>query len=138
MENTKKKNQPETRSQEKNPLNEIFWRDEILQVLFWYRGEGLGEAITLRELGTFLPASDAALSLVLKGMVEDGYLVKEKNGSQSSYSFTPLGSKEGGRRFADEFAELTHQAHGECNDPKCDCKVLGPGACTVTGTHSHN
>ncbi len=36
----------------------IFWQDEILQVMYWMRGEGFGEKITVAELKKFLDASD--------------------------------------------------------------------------------
>ena len=29
-----------------SPLDELFWRDEILQAMFWLRGEGLAERVT--------------------------------------------------------------------------------------------
>ena len=123
------------------PADELFWRDEILQVMYWYCGEGLGKSISLRELTTFLPAGEQRLRQVLAHMQADGYVVTA-GGSEAEglhYAFTPFGSLEGARRFADEFAGLTDQAHGECNDPQCDCQTLGPAACStrVTGAHSH-
>ena len=125
-----------------DPANELFWRDEILQVVFWYCGEGLGKSIGLGELQTFLPAPENVLGQVLERMVTDGYLVKDDTStSELRFAFTPFGSKEGARRFADEFAGLTNQAHGECNDPECDCQTLGPAACSTRATagsgHSH-
>ena len=149
-------NSPEN-EKDKSPDNleiplekELFWRDEILQVVFWYCGEGLGKSIGLVELQTFLPAPDKVLAQVLERMVTDGYLVKDASmstttniTSEQRFAFTPFGSREGARRFADEFAGLTDQAHGECNDPECDCQTLGPAACANrvtagTGTgHSH-
>jgi hypothetical protein len=35
-------------------LDALFWRDEILQVLFWMRGEGLGDTPTASQLAAFL------------------------------------------------------------------------------------
>jgi hypothetical protein len=32
------------------PLDELYWRDEILQVMYWYRGEGFGESVSVRDL----------------------------------------------------------------------------------------
>jgi hypothetical protein len=31
-------------------LDALFWRDEILQVMFWMRGEGLAEVVSAQEL----------------------------------------------------------------------------------------
>lgn len=140
-------NSPEN-EKDKSELNsettlekELFWRDEILQVVFWYCGEGLGKSIGLVELQTFLPAPDKVLGRVLERMVIDGYLLRDSATSEARFAFTPFGSREGARRFADEFAGLTDQAHGECNDPDCDCQTLGPAACAnrvTAGTgHSH-
>lgn len=138
-ENDKNSKEPDSQT---NPARELFWRDEILQVVFWYCGEGLGKSIGQGELETFLPAPENVLSQVLEHMIEDGYLVKDSTStSEPRFAFTPFGSKEGARRFADEFAGLTDQAHGECNDPECDCQTLGPAACssrvTAGSGHSH-
>lgn len=119
-------------------IDEIFWRDEILQVVYWYRGEGFGTAISVLELQSFLSAEVSLLNVVLERMVEDGYLIREENDKATPrYTFTSMGAREGARRFADEFAGLTNQAHGECNDPKCGCQTLGPEACSNRIVHSH-
>lgn len=120
------------------PENELYWRDEILQVFYWYRGEGFGEVISAKDLQTFLPVGETLLSTLLERMVEDGYLQHEEGQHLSHcYTFTPYGVREGARRFADEFADLIHQAHGECNDPKCACQTEGPAACTAQTAHRH-
>ena len=38
------------------------------------------------------------------------------------YALTEEGAREGGRRFADEFKDLTKPGHGECGDPDCECQ----------------
>jgi hypothetical protein len=103
-------------------LDELRWRDEILQALFWMRGEGLSEQITAPELGRFLAADESIIVRVLAALVEDGYLDTLDNpGLPGAYRLTPLGVQEGGRRFQDEFGGLTQQAHGECG-PGCWCQ----------------
>jgi hypothetical protein len=116
-------------------LDELFWRDEILQALFWMRGEGLAESATPSDLARFLVADEAAIGEALLHLEADGYL--ERAGERESgrlgesiishspplplsYRLTPLGLQEGGRRFRDEFAGLTQQAHIECG-PGCWC-----------------
>lgn len=96
-----------------NPVDELFWRDEVLQALFWLRGEGLASASTAADLARFLVADEATIALVLAGLEGDGYV-------EPGYRLTELGMREGGRRFRDEFAGLTQQAHGECG-PGCWC-----------------
>jgi hypothetical protein len=111
------------------PLDELYWRDEILQVIYWYRGEGFGESVTVRDLQTFLPADEYLLTTQMDCLVDDGYLVRQDEASMPRYAFTPYGAKEGARRFADEFAGLTGQAHGECG-PDCPyCKGISRDQC---------
>jgi hypothetical protein len=44
------------------------------------------------------------------------------------YRLTEIGRKEAARRFAEEFAPMLSQGHGECNDPNCDCHSNPMGA----------
>jgi hypothetical protein len=119
-----------------NPLDAIYWRDELLQILFWFRGEGLGEAVTSQELVPFMNGDEVLIQLHLDHLVDDGYVTR-LDGLPPRYQLTEWGVKEGGRRFADEFTGLTGQAHGECNNPNCSCQTLGPAACAARGTHVH-
>lgn len=98
--------------------NPIYWRDEILQVMFWMTGEGFGCEFTIDDLNKFLAADNDVLVknmelLVLYEFVE---LVGE-----NKYRLTDLGKIEGGRRFADEFEEMMKPGHYECSEPDCDC-----------------
>jgi hypothetical protein len=111
-----------------NRLDAIVWRDELLQMLYWFRGEGFGEAVTPQALLPFLDADQALIQHHLGRLVDDGYAIR-LGGEPACYQLTELGVKEGGRRFADEFAGLTNQAHGECNHPDCACQTMGPAAC---------
>jgi hypothetical protein len=118
------------------PLDALFWRDEILQIMYWMRGESLSEAVTPQELVVFLDADLDLVEQSLERLVEEGYAGRLE-GVPTRYRLTELGVKEGGRRFAEEFEGLTHQGHGECNDPDCFCKTEGPQACAVHTAHSH-
>ncbi len=119
-----------------NPLDAIYWRDEILQILFWFRGEGLGEAVQPRDLVSFLAADEPFIQGHLQRLADEGYVARQE-GEPERYQLTEWGVKEGGRRFADEFAGLTGQAHGECSDPNCECQTLGPEACAARTPHVH-
>ena len=106
-------------------------RDEILQVMYWMRGERLGEAATVADLLRFLDdVGPALVEADLARLCEAGLLATDETGW---YRLTELGVHEGARRFADEFAGLLGQAHGACSDPGCDCHELGPAACS----HGH-
>ncbi len=119
-----------------DPLDAIRWRDELLQVLYWLRGEGLGERFAPRDLTTFLGAETDEIRRRLECLVDEGYLAVAEHATERYY-LTDWGAKEGGRRFADEFAGLTNQGHGECNNPNCSCQTLGPGACDSRIAHAH-
>ena len=98
-------------------LDELFWRDEILQALFWMRGEGTADSTSPSEIARFLDAEEAVVGAALEGLAADGLLERL---AVDRFRLTPLGVAEGGRRFRDEFAGLTQQAHGECG-PGCWC-----------------
>jgi len=89
-------------------------RDELLQAMYWMRGEGLAESPTVKELSTFLAVPADTLEVYVERFVADGYLAPAGEG----YSLTEVGSDAGKRSFADEFADLTKPGHGECDD---DC-----------------
>ncbi|MGI8654331.1 MAG: hypothetical protein ACR2LC_03830 [Pyrinomonadaceae bacterium] len=99
-------------------LEGIYWRDEILQVMYWMSGEGLGKEFALSDLQKFLQAEESLLIDNLEGMVASGML--ERAGA-NKYALTILGQQEGGRRFADEFESMLKPGHFECDDPNCDC-----------------
>lgn len=97
-------------------------QDEILQVLFWMRGEELGEEVRPRQLEVFLaPGEDRDLEPAFRRLVERGLVERARDGGGPSYRLTEDGLLEGGRRFADEFSDIAGQAHGTCSDPDCGC-----------------
>jgi hypothetical protein len=100
-------------------------RDDTLQVMYWMRGEGLGEEVDEAQLSSFLSVDQHFLSEQLGILVEQG-LVAE---SGERYRLTGQGVREGGRRFHDEFADLQKSAHGECG-PNCPyCKGIRGDDC---------
>lgn len=101
-----------------NPLSDLFWRDEILQIMYWYQGEGFGEEVTGNELRRFLANDAPDLEPHLREMANEGWLAVVDN---SRYTLTNLGRREGARRFADAFESMTKPAHGECS-ADCDCQ----------------
>lgn len=93
-------------------------RDEILQVMYWMTGEGLGSEFSTADLKKFLPSEQALLAEDLRVMVTSGLL---ENRSDNKFALTEQGRKEGGRRFADEFESMVKPGHFECDEPDCDC-----------------
>ena len=117
---------------ESAPERDLRRRDEMLQVLFWMRGEGLGEVVRPRELTGFLDGPEPDFRRLLEQLVEDG-LAREDGGG---FRLTESGLAEGRRRFVEEFAPLLRQGHGECNDPDCPCHDGDPAACWTRHTVS--
>jgi hypothetical protein len=102
-------------------------RDELLQVMYWMRGEGLGEAVGPADVAPLLPDTPLEqLGQDLRALCDAG-LVVAAGGDRVRLS--EAGSREGARRFAEEFADYTKPGHGACSDPECDCHTLGPEAC---------
>lgn len=107
-------NQP---GEPKSPhLRAAYWREEILQVMFWIEGEGFGDAADVRTMERFLGLSAGTLAQYLARMVDDGLLLDR----EGLFSLSEAGRQEGSRVFAEEFADLTRPAHGECG-PDCWC-----------------
>lgn len=98
-------------------IGDLKSRDEILQVMYWMTGEGLGIEFSTADLQKFLPSEQAVLACDLELLVSSGLL--ESQGDK--FSLTQQGRAEGGRRFADEFESMIRPGHFECDEPDCDC-----------------
>src|SRR5258708_27110192 len=97
-------------------LRALYWRDEILQVMFWLRGEGFGDNADPSLIERFLGV-DANIGIrYLDRLVEEGYLTRDT----PCYHLTDHGVDQGGRIFSAEVAELTRPNHRECG-PTCWC-----------------
>ncbi len=108
-----------------DPMAALRCRDDILQAMYWMRGEGFGEEADGQMLQSFLVVDEALLHEQLAILVEENYLEE----SDGCYRLSELGVKEGGRRFADEFADLQNVAHGDCG-PECKhCQGVPRDAC---------
>lgn len=113
-----------------DPAEPIRRRDELLQVMYWMRGEGLGDVVTSEQVGRLLVDTPEPLLMAdLRSLCEAG-LAEPVGGG---YRLTEAGAREGARRFQEAFADFTRPGHGACSDPACDCHTLGPDACV----HAH-
>ena len=109
-----------------DPMAALRCRDDILQAMYWMRGEGFGEEADVQMLRSFLVVDEVLLREQLGILAEEGYLLEE---SEGRYRLSELGVTEGGRRFADEFSSLQSTAHGDCG-PECPtCKGVPRDAC---------
>ena len=111
-------------------------RDEVLELLFWLEGEGIPGASTLAGMARFLARPVSDVEEVLTQLLQRGDI---EAAGDAEYRLTETGRREAGRRFAEQFAGMTGQGHGECNDPTCDCHTNPAGAaeCHAHKTHQH-
>lgn len=102
-------------------VDALFWREEILQVLYWMEGEGLVDAVPFSRLMVLLNTSTANLLFHLKKNIEAGYLQTDGSeaGENSCVKLTALGKKEGAIIFRNAFAGMQKGGHGECG-PDCE------------------
>ena len=110
--------------------NDIAQLDEMLELLFWMEGEGLEASATLSGIARFLARPEAEAEVILSRLVQRG----DVGAAEGRYSLTEVGRGEAARRFVEDFSGLVGQAHGECNDPNCDCRTSPNGAADC---HAH-
>jgi len=105
-----------SRSAPENPvLRALFWRDEILQVMYWLAGENLADDVTANTLSSFLNESADEIAFQLARLARSGDLEARSGGR---YRLTEGGASHGRQAFVDDFTGMMGQAHGECSD---DC-----------------
>jgi hypothetical protein len=107
--------------------NPIARQDELLEMMFWLEGEKIPGAATVTGMARFLTYSDDDVRDVLERLIERGD-VDRPDATDGEYRLTETGRREAARRFAEEFAPMLAQGHGECNDPNCDCQTSPGGA----------
>ena len=109
---------------ERDP-SDLAAQDEVLQVMFWLRGEALAPDVAVADVVRLTGASADAVASVLDRLVALRLVRRLHGDSVPRFALTEEGVREGGRRFADEFADITKPGHGECGDPDCDCQRTG-------------
>ena len=105
----------------KNAVDALFWREEILQVLYWMEGEGLENAVPFTRLLSLLNTTNENLLFHLQKNIEEGYLLNKdlQLNETSSLKLTPAGKKEAGGIFRNAFEGMQKGGHGECG-PDCE------------------
>ncbi len=104
---------------ENSPIRSMFWKDEILQVLYWMDGERLGSKVTVSQILPFLTTSEENLAFHLQKLSAEGFLNSEEIDENTQYSLSEIGKKEGGKNFAEAFQGMQKAGHGECG-PDCE------------------
>jgi len=103
-------------SRSSSALENLVNREEVLQICYWYEGEGFGSVFAASTLEPFLRTEPEAIEVAFGDLETRGHL----RSTQGGYEFTDAGRKEGGRLFADSFADFQRPAHGECEAGCCD------------------
>jgi len=113
--------------------------DELLELFYWFEGEGFGGVATLDAIIRFTNLEEPLVRRTLERLTARGDIVLDAVRGVE-YRLTEEGRKEAARRFAAEFAPLLSQGHGECSDPECDCHTSEGGAAECHARqqqHSH-
>lgn len=111
---------------DRDAADRLVRRDQLLELLYWVEGEGFPGAARVDALARFLALPDANVMETLEDLRTRGEVVHDP--ATAEYKLTECGRREGAKRFADEFAPLLSQGHGECNDPNCECHSDPSGA----------
>lgn len=115
-------------------MNSVQCQDEILQMMYWMRGENLGDQVTVEQLNRFLRIDERELEGALFQLAARGLIAA----APERYCLTERGVVEAGRRFLDEFSSvLGKEDHLSCSDPNCDCQAPGfDGSCRSVDVHA--
>ena len=105
------------RSDPGSPLQRLVNREEVLQIGYWYQGEGFGEVFDAKGLAVFLQCEPGMVSAAFAELVTQGSF--EFVGGDAC-RFTEQGRREAARLFSDGFADYQKPAHGECMAGCCD------------------
>jgi len=100
--------------------------DEILQVMYWLRGEEIAREVAPDDLTKWVGLKarriEALLLRLLRArLVERVIIDSGPEEGRPRFRLTSEGVREGGRRFAEEFTDFTRPRHFEHSDRNCDC-----------------
>ena len=106
---------------------DIAREDELLELLYWFEGEGFGGVATFDGIVRFTSIDESLVRRTLDRLIARGDVVVDASRGEE-YRLSESGRREAARRFAAEFAPMLSQGHGECSDPGCDCHTSEGGA----------
>lgn len=95
----------------------LYWRSEILRVVYWLHGEGLGDLVDVDLVRQYLGVdAQEKLSDYLDVLVADGSLVRDGEW----YALSDRAMAEGEAEMATAFTDLIRPVSNEC-DEECWC-----------------
>ncbi len=92
-------------------LAELGRRDEILELLFWMKGQNFADSLSVPDLQRFLTHPGDQITASLEKLAALGAVEREGD----RYRLTAEGLPEARRRFVDDFRDMLADGHGECN-----------------------
>jgi hypothetical protein len=109
-------------------LDDVWWREEILQALFWMRGEGIADEVSAAQLVSFLGRAEEEIRPHLDRLVAAGDLIRTDSGV---YRLSGPALDDAAELFARDFDDMVNRSgHGsQCSRPDCVCHSLGPEEC---------
>ena len=117
--------------------SDIAREDELLELLYWFEGEGFDGVASIEGITRFTNLSEPLVRRTLGRLLARGDVMVDASPS-AEYHLTEPGRREAARRFAAEFAPMLSQGHGECSDPNCDCHSSEGGAAECHArAHNH-
>lgn len=106
-------------SEPKHPaLREVYWREEVVEVVLWLRGEGFDERIDAPVLANFLGIDQHRAAALLGRLAAQGYLQRLADGR---YELSQDGEDEG-RRLTGGQRAVSAPTPGPCG-PECWCST---------------
>ena len=109
-------------------LRALYWRSEILQVMYWLRGEGLDDDVDLAVVTRFLGVEAAVAAHYLERLVDEGYL----HCAAGHYALSERGASQGALEFATAFGDMVRPAPGACSRD-CWCHTSDEEAAACAG-----
>ena len=106
-------------TQENSALDRLVDREEVLQICYWYQGEGLGEVYNPSLLGPFLNRAPQMIASALQELARQK-LLEPVAAPTPGYRLTATGKKKAGQLFAESFSDFQKASHGECDAGCCD------------------
>ncbi len=97
-------------------LDSLKAREEILEICYWYQGEGLGLTFSPQSVMPFLQTSPSRVAETFEELADAGDLRRGERG----YEFTAEGRRKAARMFVETFTDFQQPGHGECQDGCCD------------------
>lgn len=97
-------------------LRAVYWHSEILRVMYWLRGEGLGDLVDVPMVRRYLDIAAGECRARLSELESGGWIVRDGDW----YALSTRGLAEGEAEFATAFADLARPASGACSD-ECWC-----------------